>query len=687
MAPPQPQPPPPPQGEAQPGEANAPQSLYDRLFPFIRMLLFWYLIQMVTGGEGPLTRLKTAFNPPTADPIGDDVRAPAASSVGRVGDVDPDALGLQQEAPGPGGVAAPAKSFRNAFQIGDVVNLRVYVSPDERFRFDAAREQEQLRWWLKDIRYQPHGDPAREDGVWSQRLNVTVDAHLLANGSLFAHVFLTKEGFSPNPDDAAYDRMGSIYRAIELTTFRPRDQITTKRNLLESLTTDRPREGDSVDSIDSVAAAEDYDAAAGALLPESGDPDAFVPFWKPTLTINVVHDTTVYSARLKPPPFLATGMEVDHDAQLYLPVLYLNDFWVLEEHLQPINSSVPALPLELSFYPLHLYKFALYTQMTQNFANQQQTGATTKKDTDKMKAMFIETNPYLLALTMFVSLLHSLFDFLAFKNDVSFWRNQKSLAGLSLRTVVLNTFFQLVIFLYLLDNDTSWMILVSSLVSLGIECWKIKKAVRISRDANNRLVVSGEASYNDSPTAEHDRVAVAHLSYVLYPLIVGQSLYTLAYSVHKGWYSWVISSLTSFVYAFGFIMMTPQLYINYKLQSVAHLPWRAMVYKSLNTFIDDLFAFVIKMPWMHRLSCFRDDVIFFIYLYQRWIYPVDVTRTNEFGQGGEDPAVELPSSSSAQIAATATSDRAGGDGETESTEYLLTKRAKTLPPQNINDVD
>jgi hypothetical protein len=30
------------------------------------------------------------------------------------------------------------------------------------------------------------------------------------------------------------------------------------------------------------------------------------------------------------------------------------------------------------------------------------------------------------------------------------------------------------------------------------------------------------------------------------------------------------------------------------------------------------------------------DIIFFIFLYQRWIYPVDKTRVNEFGQSGED---------------------------------------------------
>ena len=53
-------------------------------------------------------------------------------------------------------------------------------------------------------------------------------------------------------------------------------------------------------------------------------------------------------------------------------------------------------------------------------------------------------------------------------------------------------------------------------------------------------------------------------------------------------------------------MMCPQLFINYKLKSVAHLPWRQMTYKFLNTIVDDLFAFVIKMPTLHRLSVFRD---------------------------------------------------------------------------------
>jgi hypothetical protein len=44
------------------------------------------------------------------------------------------------------------------------------------------------------------------------------------------------------------------------------------------------------------------------------------------------------------------------------------------------------------------------------------------------------------------------------------------------------------------------------------------------------------------------------------------------------------------------------------------------------------------MPVMHRLACFRDDVIFLIYIYQRWIYRVDLSRRNEYGQAATDAA-------------------------------------------------
>jgi hypothetical protein len=150
------------------------------------------------------------------------------------------------------------------------------------------------------------------------------------------------------------------------------------------------------------------------------------------------------------------------------------------------------------------------------------------------------------------------------------------------------------------------------------------------------LQFKDKATYTQSKTDQYDAEAMRYLSYVLYPLIGGYAVYALIYETHKSWYSWVLNSLVGAVYTFGFILMVPQLYLNYKLKSVAHLPWRQMTYKFLNTIIDDLFAFVIKMPLLHRLSVFRDDLIFVIYLYQRWVYRVDKTRANEFGYAEEE---------------------------------------------------
>jgi len=233
-----------------------------------------------------------------------------------------------------------------------------------------------------------------------------------------------------------------------------------------------------------------------------------------------------------------------------------------------------------------------------------------------------------------------LFDFLAFKNDVSFWKNAKTLQGLSLQTVFLNVVSQFVVLLYLMDNETSILVIGSAGIGLLIEIWKIFRAGKVSyRLALGFIPVptfEEPEEYRTSATKEYDMMAMKFLGILLLPAVIGYSFYTLIFYTHTGWYSWAIGSLVAIVYTFGFVRMTPQLFINYKLKSVAHLPWRSFTYKALNTFIDDLFAFIIRMPTMHRLSCFRDDLVFLIYLYQRWIYPVDKSRVNEFGQSGED---------------------------------------------------
>ena len=89
------------------------------------------------------------------------------------------------------------------------------------------------------------------------------------------------------------------------------------------------------------------------------------------------------------------------------------------------------------------------------------------------------------------------------------------------------------------------------------------------------------------------------------------SLYSKNYIV-RSYYTFFLETSVAFIAIFGFIMMTPQLYLNYRLKSVDHLNWRGLVYKFINTLLDDFFAVMVTMPMMRRLMYFRDGTLFTI---------------------------------------------------------------------------
>ena len=72
--------------------------------------------------------------------------------------------------------------------------------------------------------------------------------------------------------------------------------------------------------------------------------------------------------------------------------------------------------------------------------------------------------------------------------DIQFWKDKKSLEGLSVRSVFFNVFQSLIVLLYVLDNETNTIIKVSCFVGLGIEIWKINKVLDISVDPERKFM-------------------------------------------------------------------------------------------------------------------------------------------------------------------------------------------------------
>jgi hypothetical protein len=99
--------------------------------------------------------------------------------------------------------------------------------------------------------------------------------------------------------------------------------------------------------------------------------------------------------------------------------------------------------------------------------------------------------------------------------DIQFWRNRQSLEGLSVRSVFFGVFQSLVVLLYVLDNETNFIIKISVFVGLVIELWKIHKVVDIKLDAENRvfgvlprLKFQDKSTYAESDTKKYDMVSI-----------------------------------------------------------------------------------------------------------------------------------------------------------------------------------
>merc|ERR1719232_2518371 len=526
-------------------------------------------------------------------------------------------------AAGPDGSPAPARgAAANLYSEGMGFDMYVYLS--EQDDFNDFNMPDSLIWKKLGLKFGDWTDGENSDSVFEFSSQISASESLQNNGSLFLHYFVVREGKSPDPatGKGMFSKKWTAYKKQRLNKFMKRKYKKTA-NLITGET----------------ELTEEQQAKAELGVTE------IISHWHPNITLNIVYDYTPWVPGQVPPP-LDEFVEFTPSLTNYKPILWVNDYWNLNRDYQPINTSTPLLNITITFQPISLFKWQMYSaQQLRNRFNvlgNLMGEEEDDQDQDSVKEAFLETNIYLLVLTFVVSIVHSIFEFLAFKNDIQFWNKKKGVEGLSVRSVFFNVFQNLIVVLYVFDNDTNTVIRISTIVGLGIEIWKVTKVQDVSVDFDNkifglipRLKLDDKKDYEDSGTKEFDRMAFRYLGMLCFPLAFCYCIYSVIYNEHKGWYSFVLGSMYGFLLTFGFIMMTPQLFINYKLKSVAHLPWRMMTYKALNTFIDDIFAFVIKMPTMYRIGCFRDDIVFFIFLYQRYIYKEDKSRVNEYGFSGD----------------------------------------------------
>mmetsp|Transcript_89804 Transcript_89804/g.164565 ORF Transcript_89804/g.164565 Transcript_89804/m.164565 type:complete len:535 (-) Transcript_89804:50-1654(-) len=401
--------------------------------------------------------------------------------------------------------------------------------------------------------------------------------------------------------------------------------------------------GDVVKSMKRPELKTKYKLLTGSVCPEEEEPSFGKKKNKkigrgiPQMQVRLVYDNTLYPASIV--------------RDQYIPRLFVDEFWMTDDQLVKLNKSGSNLfDTEVTFGLMSAPRWRFQTHMEHSFTMNAKMFGEDSEEMLQIRDLFANTSPMLLVTTMIVSVLHMIFEFLAFKNDVIFWQGcspEMLNKFVSVQSILVGIFMQILLLFYLWDESANIIVLATNVVSILIDCWKVQRAMKFAWIRVCGVPLPWLASkVTRKKEDDFDSQAMKWLGILLSPGIVGYGVYTLLVDCHRGWYSLFLHFTASCVYSLGFVLMTPQVFINYKHKTVAFLPWRKFVYRAINTFIDDLFAFIIRMPTMHRLSCFRDDIVFVIYLYQRWYYPVDKSRTFDedgYELDGEDESANEPS--------------------------------------------
>lgn len=169
---------------------------------------------------------------------------------------------------------------------------------------------------------------------WSEHRSVTFDVplsrHVQNNGTLFAHIYVSRSGSAMDPTDPDYDASKAFRIISLLTKYLPKKKIVKTKKLIG---------GDHHES-------EEEEIA----LPDSSG--LVVSYFHPNLTLDIVNNADVIGFNALPPPLRrhvvleATGARDSTGKNgWYYPIVFVNEFWQLKDHMIELNSTVKYVSL------------------------------------------------------------------------------------------------------------------------------------------------------------------------------------------------------------------------------------------------------------------------------------------------------------------------------------------------------
>lgn len=238
------------------------------------------------------------------------------------------------------------------------------------------------------------------------------------NGSLWAHFYVALQGYSLDPAARGYDVAKAYHFARPLNHILPRKKVTKTKRLLGG--SDEEEEEDT------------------SPMSTSGS------FYHPNFTMSFIPDsgtqsyTSMHPAIRQHVELERTGArDLSGQNGWYYPILFVNRFWQLKDHMTELNKTVTTLPLHITLNNLNNWKFSIYTSIDEGLKqNQKQVvsggpmpAGGDGSEFEEFKRVLLDTNVYLLSTTFVVSILHMIFEALAFKSDIVSFFPKSTLAA------------------------------------------------------------------------------------------------------------------------------------------------------------------------------------------------------------------------------------------------------------------
>ena len=335
----------------------------------------------------------------------------------------------------------PAYSTSRRYNI----YLHITDSPWREPRWeDVDDETRKPAWWRENFRLDMDVD---RDAT----LNIPLPYLTLKNGSLGGHVYLAEKGKSyiPNTEEFDPDR---LYVRVDLSRYMAK-RPDTDRLLLSTQ--------ENVSEVDDV------------------DVGVWMTHLAPRVRIQICADTTEYPINLVPSDLFNMLRRSNVINNAYLPWIDMDPTVATAADYLPISKfqANPTLELKFELRQVSLGWYRIVRQFHESFKklSDPSSGAAftvPEDEADSFRKSLADTSPGFLLVTFLVALLHALFEYLAFREDVQHWRKLESMQGKSLLTVYLDAATQVVsvLFLYEKRGETSLIILGLSLVSASGVC-------------------------------------------------------------------------------------------------------------------------------------------------------------------------------------------------------------------------